>query len=270
MFKKCLILFLGLFLLPTQVLAYTSTTDIKPVVERNLQIEQKAIEIKQMLQTLGEEARETPEFLDKVKDFLDLVVENKSGYVQVLKERAQANTVLSTEERTEILRYIENDLGFFTGKKEDIQTIENWQTAQQIGNDVKSYAKSIAPRIKGLAGLKLVDRAKTLVDRSHEIHLKLEESVESSNVNATDTIENDHETQVQPEKLETLKQNIDLADQKVEEAKDNMLQMVRLEDPLPNNAETMVKLKEARQLLKTARQNSLEITIDIIKAKMEK
>lgn len=288
MFKKCLVaLILVTFFMPMSALAYTPPSDILPVMERNQAIADKALEIKSMLQNEGEAARENPEFIASIREFLDLVVENKNEYMAVLRERILQNEILSVEEKNEILDYVRNDLTFFQAKREALQNIQKWEEARQLGNDVRSYSQTIAPRIKGMAGLKLVNRAKALVNRSNNIRIKLEESASvpklavveeeadapSLDINISDNVEPSMPTlrimpEISTQKFNILEQNINLADQKVDEAKDSMLQMIRLET-VPS-IDAIVKLKAARQNLKSARQNSLELTIDIIKAKVQK
>lgn len=267
------------FFLPGHTLAQESSLntpniprDLSPVIEKNDKILEKARELQQLLEESGESVRESDEFLVKMKDFLLLVVENKLQYLNVLKVRVEKTTVLSAEEKSTVLKLLEGDINFFTEKQKAIPDVESWAKAKKLGDEIRQYSKTIAPRLRGLAGIRSISFAMSLINRARRISDRLEANIEgllagdfdgAASATEEEKTEVKEKAEAYQQSLDAIDASLDRADNNVNAAKEVYMDLIQLKE-VDKAQEAARLLKETHQALKEARKASLQLTIDII------
>ncbi|MBI2463351.1 hypothetical protein HYV57_00140 [Candidatus Peregrinibacteria bacterium] len=265
-FFVCIVLLV--FLMPTQSFAsefdddaellsfLNAPKDLEPVIERNETIKNKANELQEILKNNAKDVREKGDNLDKIKNFLNLVIDNKLNYLDVLKKRIEKTTILTAEEQKTALKLIDGDIQFYTEKKSALSSLTDWSKIQALGEEVRSYSQTVAPRLRGLAGFRTISYALSLINRARRIGDRLQD-----NLNA---LSGTSQFSDYKRNLDAVLNAIQNAEKKVNEAKSIYFRLVQLESSA--SAEKAADLLKSAHLdLKEARKSSLTLTIDLIK-----
>ncbi len=259
--------------------ANVASQDLEKVLKKNDAISQTAQELKNMLEQNGQKVRDKETFLTKMREFLSLITDNKITYLGVLNDRINNNKAITETEKNTALNLLDTDMTFYQEKQAAIQSLNDWENLRKIGNEIQNYSEKITPRLRGLAGLRLVQEATALVERAKKISAKLSENItkfeRQSSVQGVESVSSEPSSGSDTSEsfnfdaaLEDLDAFVADAQQNVTQAKESFMEMVELKDSTTDQ-KPIEYLKEAHLDLKSARKTSVTITIELIKSTIE-
>lgn len=229
--------------------------DLEPVIERNEAIKNKANELQEILKSDTKDVLEKGGNSDKIKNFLNLVIENKLNYLDVLKKRTEKTTILTADEQKTALNLINGDVQFYNEKKSALSSLNDWSKIQVLGEEVRSYSQTVAPRLRGLAGFRTISYALSLINRARRIGDRLQDNLKRLSGSSQEA--------EYKKNLAAIQSSIQNAEKKINEAKSIYFQLVQLNTSA--SAEKAADLLKSAHLdLKEARKSSLTLTIDLI------
>lgn len=229
--------------------------DLEPVIERNETINNKASELQEILKSDKKNLLEKSDNLDKMKIFLSLIIENKLSYLDVLKKRTEKTTILTADEQKTALNLINGDVQFYNEKKGVLSSLNDWSKIQALGEDVRSYSQTVAPRLRGLAGFRTISYALSLINRARRIGDRLQDNLKRLSGSSQEA--------EYKKNLAAIQSSIQNAERKVNDAKSIYFRLVQL-DASASAEKAADLLKSAHLDLKETRKSSLTLTIDLI------
>lgn len=238
--------------------------DISGIADKNDDISEVKQELLQMLEKNGQKSRDTAQFLSKMKEFLLLITENKLEYLRVLDDRLNTleknlgnSKLFTTKEIAEIRLALETDISFYEGKKTAIAAVKNWEDAKTISNEIQKYSDQALPRLRGFAGLRVLNEAMLLANQMENVSERLKKNLATLDSKVFDF----------QAVYSSLQSSIDSARENIQTAKAIYLNLIRNSGGKNDDVKAREALRAAQEDLKNARKASLEITIELMKAK---
>lgn len=195
------------------------------------------------------ESNQSTERITKTRNFVLRTAERMEDQIRIMQRWTEK--VVDDEELEEnILNLLEEDLNQITRYKKEIQNAGTIEEIRTQSRNMKEFWNKAKNRNKRHIGIILSHRIYNIIQKSEDLYEDLQEKINSSDCNNTETIQ---------DLSNNVNENLNLSKEKYEQAKEKYLQINDSEDAKGLLSEVKILLRESHNYLRGAHKNLKQI-----------